>query len=44
MGQLLEKEIMSKFDNVTVSFSGIISAVVAVHVGKAGLGIYLTTE
>ncbi|HKL61063.1 MAG TPA: DegV family protein [Acholeplasma sp.] len=44
MGHMLEKEILSKFNNVSVSFSGIISAVVAVHVGKAGLGIYLTTE
>lgn len=44
MGDILEKEIKAKFNNVTVSFSGVISAVVAVHVGKAGLGIYLTTE
>ena len=33
--------IKSKFDNVSVQVSGKISAVIAVHVGKAGLGIYL---
>lgn len=36
--------IKEKFDNVSVKVSGTISAVIAVHVGKAGLGIYLTNE
>lgn len=34
--------VKEKFENVSVSVSGKISAVIAVHVGKAGLGIYLT--
>jgi fatty acid-binding protein DegV len=33
-----------KFDNVSIKVSGTISAVIAVHVGKAGLGIYLANE
>lgn len=36
--------IKEKFDNVSVKVSGTISAVIAVHVGKAGLGIYLANE
>ncbi|MCU0105317.1 DegV family protein [Acholeplasma vituli] len=36
--------IKTKFDDVSVKVSGTISAVIAVHVGKAGLGIYLTNE
>lgn len=44
LGLQLEKEIKAKFNDVKVSFSGKISAVVAVHVGSAGLGIYLTNE
>lgn len=44
MALLLEKEIKAKYQDVKVSFSGKISAVVAVHVGSAGLGIYLTNE
>ena len=36
--------IKEKFDNVSVKISGTISAVIAVHVGKAGLGIYLANE
>jgi DegV family protein with EDD domain len=34
----------AKFDNVSVSVTGKISAVIAVHVGKAGLGIYLANH
>lgn len=36
--------IKEKFDNVTVTVTGKISAVIAVHVGKAGLGIYLANQ
>ena len=36
--------VKEKFDNVSVKISGTISAVIAVHVGKAGLGIYLANE
>lgn len=36
--------IKDKFDDVSVKMSGTISAVIAVHVGKAGLGIYLANQ
>lgn len=36
--------IKDKFEDVSVKISGTISAVIAVHVGKAGLGIYLANQ
>ena len=42
MADKFAMEIKEKFDNVQVKVVDRISAVIAVHVGKAGLGIYLT--
>ena len=41
MADKFASEIKEKFDNVQVKVVDRISAVIAVHVGKAGLGIYL---